>query len=273
MTAGPTKISDLVNPEVLAPIVSYDLDKALRFTPLAQIDDTLVGNPGDTLTFSKYTYIGDAADVGEGEDIPLDKLGTSKVTAKVKKAAKGVSITDEALLSGAGDPLGENVHQLSLSLANKIDSDLMTAALAGSVTVADVTADIDGLQMMLDKFNDDGDYPYVAVMSPKTAAKIRRDAIDKKSGSEAGANSLVTGTYYDVLGVQIVRTKKMADDKIVMFKIVPKSPALKLVRKRTVQTESDRNIINKTTIITSDCHYVAYVYDDSKLVVGTLKGE
>lgn len=264
-----TKLADLVNPQVLAPIVSYEFKNAMRFTPLASIDNTLTGTAGNTLTFPAFTYIGDAQDVAEGAPIPLDKLGTSTTSATVKKAAKGTEIIDEAVLSGYGDPVGESTKQLGLSIANKVDNDILAAALTATQSV-DFVATSDMVQSALTAFatnSDDDDSPVVAVMSPADAAALRKAARNEGTGSEVSANALVNGTKFEVLGVQIIESNKVTAGQAIFIKVNATSPAIKLIMKKSASVETDRNIINKTTVLTADEHYVAYLYDPTKVVV------
>lgn len=270
MADNMTMIADLVNPEVNAPIVQYTMQHAMRFTPLAQIDNTLVGNAGDTLQFPKFTYIGDAKNIAEGQAIPFDKLGTKMTKVKVQKAAKGTMITDEAVLSGYGDAIGESTRQLGLSIADFVDTAVLAAAKGGTQKVT-IAPTVEGLQTALDMFNDEDDSTVVAVMSPKTASKLRMDAINKKLGSEAGANQVINGTYYDVLGAQIVRSKKLADTEMILIKANQSSPALKLVMKRNVLLKTQQDIDHDATKMTATEHFAAFLYDDTKVVVATVQ--
>ena len=112
-----TKLSDMIDPEVMGDMVSARIPKKLRVAPFAKIDDTLAGVPGDTITVPAYTYIGDAADVAEGGEVAIEKMTTSTRKATIKKAMKGIGLTDEAVLSGYGNPVGEANTQLALAIA------------------------------------------------------------------------------------------------------------------------------------------------------------
>ena len=116
-----TKIEDMINPEVLAPMISAKIEKKIIVSKIAKVDNTLVGQPGNEVTVPQYKYIGDAEDVAEGVAMGTAKLETGSTSFKIKKAGKGVSITDEAILSGYGDPVGESEKQLATSIANKIE--------------------------------------------------------------------------------------------------------------------------------------------------------
>ncbi len=118
-----TKITDLIDPEVMADMISAKIPERLVVAPFAKIDTTLVGVPGDTITIPQYNYIGDAADITEGASCETVKLTASTTTVTVKKAMKAVSLTDEAVLSGYGNPVGETNNQLALSIASKVDAD------------------------------------------------------------------------------------------------------------------------------------------------------
>lgn len=129
-----TKIADLIDPEVMGDMVSARIPKKLRVAPFAKVDDTLAGVPGDTITVPAYAYIGDADIVAEGEAVTIEKMTTSTRKATVKKAMKGIGLTDEAVLSGYGNPVGEANTQLAMAIAAKIDNDCMDVLQTATLT-------------------------------------------------------------------------------------------------------------------------------------------
>ena len=115
MANNTTKIADLINPQVMGDMISAKVEKKIVVAPFAKVDTSLVGIPGNTITVPKYGYIGDAEDVAEGVACGTVKLSTGTTTATVKKAMKAVELTDEAVLSGYGNPVGETNNQLAKS--------------------------------------------------------------------------------------------------------------------------------------------------------------
>lgn len=271
-----TKIAQLVNPEVLADMVSAKLPKIIKFTPLAYVERELVGQPGNTVTVAKWVYSGDAKDITEGEAIVPDQLTTDKSTMTIKKAGKGVEVTDEALLSGYGDPLGQAAHQISLAIANKVDNDLVVEAKKATQYVDDAPTTGAALDKALAVFEDEEDARYVALVNPKDAIDLRADTVKEWiRGSEIGANIVVSGTFGETHGVQIVRSKKVEKGKGFLVKVsavetdtddVAKYGAFVINLKRDVAVETDRDILKKTTVITGDEHYGVYLYDPTKVV-------
>ena len=271
-----TKIAQMVNTEVLVDMVSAKLPKMIKFTPLAYVERELVGQPGNTVTVAKWVYSGDAKDITEGEAIVPDQLTTDKSTMTIKKAGKGVEVTDEALLSGYGDPLGQAAQQIALAIANKVDNDLIVEAKKATQFVAEAPTTGAALDKALAVFADEEDARYVALINPEDAIALRADTVKEwVRGSEIGANIVVSGTFGETHGVQIVRSKKVDKGKGFLVKVsavetdtddVAKYGAFVINLKRDVAIETDRDILKKTTVITGDEHYGVYLYDPTKVV-------
>ena len=271
-----TKIAQMVNPEVMADMVSAKLPKMIKFTPLAYVERELVGQPGNTVTVPKWEYSGDAKDIEEGVAIEPDQLTTKKSTMTIKKAGKGIELTDEAVLSGLGDPIGQATHQIALAIANKVDNDLVEEAKKATQFVAEAPTTGAALDKALAVFADEEDARYVALVNPEDAIALRADtAKEWVRGSEIGADIVISGTFGEAHGVQIVRSKKVEKGKGFLVKVsavetdtddVAKYGAFVINLKRDVAIETDRDILKKTTVITGDEHYGVYLYDPTKVV-------
>ena len=54
-SSNATLLADLIDPQVIADYIDKKLIDAIRLAPLAKIDTTLVGRPGDELTMPYYS--------------------------------------------------------------------------------------------------------------------------------------------------------------------------------------------------------------------------
>lgn len=259
-----TQLQHMVDPQVLADMISAGLEDAICFAPLARMDSTLVGRPGSTVTVPRFKYIGDAEDVAEGEAIDLSLLETDTEDFTIKKAGKGVELTDEAVLSGYGDPVGEAGNQLLMAIANKVDNDVLEALETTTLVYSGATElNVDAIDEAQGIFNDEDDSPMVLIANPNDVRTLRKDAgQDWTRASDLGDNILVSGVFGEVLGAQVVRSRKVPEGEAYLVK----EGALAIYMKRDVDVEDDRDILRKTTVMTADQHYGAHLYDESKAV-------
>lgn len=267
-----TKLSNIINPEVMADMISAKLPKALKAKGFMKVDTNLVGKAGNTITVPQYAYIGEAADLAEGAAGEVTTLTATEKEYTIKKAVKNVELTDEAVLSGYGDPVGEVTRQLTMAIEDKIDSDgiaaleaITTSSPAGAnyVTSTETTYNYnmvcDGLDA-LPNSEDEGEELYLLI--PKAGIKaLRRDERfqDKNSGEMLG-----TGVVGSVAGCKVVVSAKLSDTSKAAYIMRPE--ALTAFIKRDVTLETDRDVLKKQTLFSADEHFVVAIEDLNKIV-------
>ena len=168
-------------------------------------------------------------------------------------------------MSGYGDPLGEAVKQIQIAIASKIDNDILAilSSIGGNMThpcTSRVTAD--DIADALVKFGEDIEGEKVLLCSPETYAGLRK-ADEWCPASEIAAQLIIRGAVGMIHGCQVVISNKLSAPKTAY---IVKPGALALYMKRDILVETDRDIINKSTVITADKHFVGYLYDASKAI-------
>lgn len=272
-----TKLADLINPEVMADMISAKVENKIALLPYAKVDNTLEGQEGDTITIPRFEHIGEAVEVGEGEDIPLRTLSATSVKYTIKKIGLGVPLADEAVLSAHGNIVGETNEQLADSIAQKTDNDVIDELYkAKTILIADGTIDYDGIVDAVDLFAEERNSNKVMFVHPKQMTQLRKDpnfiSADKYDG-----NVTVTGEFGKIANVSLVSSKKVKNEGGMYFNPIIKldndseteddSPAITIFVKRDTNVETERKSRNRTTEITVDKLYVTALTNETKVVI------
>ena len=269
-----TLLANLVNPEVLSPMIDKKLTDYMKFAPLATIDTTLVGQPGNTVFMPYFNYIGDAAVLSEGVSLTPSLLSTGTTNVTIEKIAKGVELTDEAILSGYGDPYGEAADQIARAIANAVDNKVLSIlhAITGTMaysTVNNTTLPKDtDIISALELFGEDiEDGQSVALVSPAVYTAMRSNVNSWIPASNVAAEIKVKGIVGEYQGCQVMVSNKLKSGAAGAGDIfIVKPGALRIFLKRDTLVEADRDIIKFTNVITASKHYAAYLYDATKAI-------
>ena len=277
MAAGPTKLTNLLDPQVIGAYLDVKLIDKIKLSPIAEINRELEGGPGSTLTFPKWGYIGDAADLAEGAALTYENIAESTVEIKVKKVAKGVSITDEAVLSGYGNPVEQIGQQLLTAVASKIEADMYDAVKNEKKATRDTVGCFthtynktngftkEDIIDMRAKFGEDQEGEMVLFVNPAEFAKLAKDKdfVQIQQGAQ-----IISGEMGMLYGVRLVVANRVPAGKPFLMK----PGALAIVMKRNVMVESERDMDHFSTKFAVSDHYVCYVKYADRIVKASKQG-
>lgn len=282
-----TTMANMINPEVMGDMIDAKIEALLKVTPYAKVDTTLQGVAGDTKTVPSWNYIGDAEDIAEGAEVDLTAMSAGTKTFTIKKAMKAVGITQEAVNSGLGNPIGQAEKQLAMAIAGKVDQDVMAAALTSSITSGDGTAKISyaGIVDAVGVFDEEEMTDKVMFVAPEQVTALRKDS-DFISADKYDNNVMMTGEIGMIAGVHVVPTKKIkvGEDGIYtnpLIKLEPESaetdftedelPAVTIFLKKDTQTDAEWKPRTQTHEITTAKYYGVALTNEAKVVLAKFK--
>lgn len=276
-----TMMANVVNPEVMGDMIGAKIEALLKVTKYAKVDTTLQGVAGDTKTVPSWNYIGDAVDVAEGAEVDLTAMTAGTKTFTIKKAMKAVGITQEAVNSGLGNPIGQAETQLAKAIAGKVDSDVLEALLTATATSGTGTAGIsyEGIVDAVGVFNEEDITEKVMFVNPAQVTTLRKDA-NFISADKYNYNVVATGEIGMIAGVHIVPSRKIVaeGDKFTcpIVKLEPASPeteytedelpAVTIFLKKDIQTDAEWLPRKQTHEITTAKYYGVALTNEAKVV-------
>lgn len=224
---------DVFDPQVVSDMINAKVQNKAVMSGYIKVDNTLTGVPGSTVTVPRWGYIGEAVDLTEGQTIDTTKMAFTTAQYGIKKIGKGVMLTDEAQLSGYGNPMGTATNQIALSISEKLDNDRVDVlyessnVVDASSAVIKYSAIVDGV----DAFGEEEDSRKVILIHSKQKTQLRKDA-DFLSADKFQSGVMVNGAIGRVAGCDVVVSNKVKMEEGVYY-----NPIIKL--NNDSETEDD----------------------------------
>lgn len=190
----------------------------------------------------------------------------------IVKFGKAVQLTDEAVLSGYGDPIGEAATQIALSIDDAMDAQLLAALAANSASEQNYTTSNsstelapEDIPLALAKYGEDNDGLKTLLVTPDFYAQLigKPAATNWIPASEIAAEVKIRGAVGMAYGCQVVVTNRL---KASGNLYIVKPNTLAVFMKRGVMIETDRDILNQSTVLAGSILCAPYLLNPKGMI-------
>lgn len=268
---------DVFDPQVVSDMINAKVTKKAVMTGYIKVNSKLEGSPGSTVTIPRWGYIGEAVDLEEGQPIDTTKMAFTTAQYGIKKIGKAVKLTDEAQLSGYGDPAGTATNQIAMSISEKLDNDRVAVlyesknVFDGTASVIKYTSIVDGVDM----FAEEEESKKVILIHSKQKTQLRKDP-DFLSADKFAPGVMQSGAIGRIAGCDVVVSNKVKLEEGVYFNPIIKLnndneteddlPAVTYFLKRGNLVEHDREA-GVADIIVCTAYGMPALTNESKVVI------
>jgi hypothetical protein len=257
---------DFIIPDVFADLAQAAFSGKVKVlgSPAVVEDNRLTAQPGERVTFPKWDAIGELDDLDPDVALVPGEMGQdSDASAVVKEAGKAVRIKDRdklTALGGQGGAQAEAARQFAVLAARKVDGDLIAEAVAKAgrthVTAAGGSFSWQNLVGLFEKFGDEFEPDEFAGIYINSA-QMGEAFVDPQfiDAAKIGDNSIVRRGVIGLLGGIPVQVS----DRITAGTVLAmKNAALGALYKRKPIVESDRDILGRADVLTTNVHYAVH---------------
>lgn len=276
-------MSNLVNKNVIVPEVYAELvrEKIAGKVKVAQCAENLGAivdkEVGETITFPKWKYIGDAEDIAPGTAMSTVEMEQTNTTAKIKMiAAKGVKVYDYDNMTALGRALEEGADQQAESIARKLDTDLIAEALTSpfkkqiSAKNAITEEELLGALALYGDDRDTADFHAIVCHSNFAMSFYRMDGFVKKDITYVadGNGIVVNGVIGSYMGIPVVLSDRLYDNTNAEGSLLfIKKNSLGYMPKENPFVETEREASKRCTNVYTSQIYAVKLIDEAGIVI------
>lgn len=269
---------DFIAPQVWADLTQASFTGKVKVlgSPAVQEDNTLEGQPGETIHFPKWGALGELDDLTIGTPMVPVELEQVDSSATIKEAGKAVKVNDRdklTMLGGQSAAENETLRQFGVLAARKVDGDLITEARTAAGLTATTAAgttkfNLAAVNTGFALFGDDCEpEEFAGIYIHANQLGQAFESPDFIDASKVGDNSLVRrGVVGLIRGVPVSVSNRLTAGEF----LIMKQRVLGALYKRRPVVEQDRDILARQDVYTTNIHYAVKAVTPSGIAKVTL---